>query len=161
ALVDRIVVDAGVTPPHEPVVVELPVLVAMAPPPLANDVPRFVLEPNGDAIAGEAPQVLLEPVVELASPLAPQKLADRFATREELVTVSPLRVVCVGERDAIRVWSVAGVLRSLHLLACCLLCGRRQGRSLGHRATSGRRRRLGKRAALSSRSRRAATRPWS
>src|SRR3954470_1275546 len=68
-LLDGHVVDAGLTAPHVAQVVELPLLVAVGPPPLACRIVRLVLEADGDAVAPEGPQVLAQPVVELAFPL--------------------------------------------------------------------------------------------
>src|SRR5205823_8385914 len=105
--------------------VELPVLASVAPPPLAVGVVALVLEAHGDPVVREAPELLAQPVVELARPLALEELHDRLATAEELVAVAPLRVLRVGERDALRIARVPGVLGGLHLLARRLLCERR------------------------------------
>src|SRR6266545_2105583 len=100
ARVDAVVVDARVAAAHEPgLLVELPVLVAVAAPPLARGVVGLVLEAHGDAAALVAPQLLAQAVVELARPLAAQEVLDRLAPLEELVAVAPLRVLGVGERD--------------------------------------------------------------
>src|SRR6185437_2986455 len=105
--------------------VELPVLVAMAAPPLAVRVMALVLEAHRDAVVREAPQLLAQLVVELTRPLALEELDDRLSALEELVAVAPLRVRRVGERDAFRIARVPGVLRALDLLACGLLVERR------------------------------------
>src|SRR5581483_11528612 len=115
-LLDAVVVDARVAPAHVAALVELPVLVAVAPPPAAVAVSRLVLEPDRDAVVGEAPQLLLQPVVELPGPLAAEEVDDRFAAPEELVAVAPLGVDRVGKRDALGVARVPGVLGGLHLL---------------------------------------------
>jgi hypothetical protein len=70
--------------------VELPVLVAVAAPPLSVGVARLVLEADGDAVVGEGPQLLAQAVVEFALPLALEERADGVAALEELVAVSPL-----------------------------------------------------------------------
>ena len=53
---DRHIVDAGLTPPHQPLVVKLPQLVAVGPEPLACPIVVFVLEANGDPVVCETPQ---------------------------------------------------------------------------------------------------------
>src|SRR6187455_3331378 len=78
ALVDPVVIDARVPAAHVAQLVELPVLVAVAAPPLAVGVAALVLEPHRDAVLVEAPELLAQPVVELARPLAAQEVADRF-----------------------------------------------------------------------------------
>src|SRR3954463_1494062 len=100
ARVDPVVVDAGVAAAHVAELVELPVLVSVAAPPLAVRVVALVLEPHRDAVVVEAPELLAQPVVELACPLAAQEVADRVAAPEELVAVAPVGVLGVGHRDA-------------------------------------------------------------
>src|SRR5690606_18065441 len=70
--VDRKVVDAGLTPGHQPVLGELPQLVAVAAPPLSRVIAAFVLEPYGDAISPEPPQLLPERVIKFTFPLLGQ-----------------------------------------------------------------------------------------
>ena len=53
-LLDRQVIDAGEAPLHQAEFVELPVLVAVAAPPLAVVVVPFVFEAHGDAIARDS-----------------------------------------------------------------------------------------------------------
>src|SRR4051812_30101906 len=65
ALLDRDVVDAGLPASHVPLVVELPLLVAVAAPPLPRHVPALVLEAHRDPVAAERPQILAQRIVEL------------------------------------------------------------------------------------------------
>src|ERR671933_745818 len=53
ALVDRHVVDAGLAAAHVALVVELPLLVAVAAPPLAGGVAALILEAHRDPVAAE------------------------------------------------------------------------------------------------------------
>src|SRR3954447_6004313 len=128
-LLDRDVVDARLAAAHVALVVELPLLVAVAAPPLPRRVATLVLEAHGDPVAAERPQVLAQRVVELALPLARQELDDRGAAGEELVAVAPLRILAVGGGDALGVARVPRVLGRLHLLARGLLGERWDGRS--------------------------------
>src|SRR5262249_52827600 len=73
---DRQVVDAGDAETHQPLVVELPVLVAVGSEVLAAVVVPFVGEPHGDAIAGERPELLDQAVVQLAVPFPREELDD-------------------------------------------------------------------------------------
>jgi hypothetical protein len=105
--VDAVVVDAGVAASHQPgALIELPVLVAVASPPLAGQVARFVFEADRDAVAGEGPELLAEPIAEFPLPLSRQERTDLLAAAEELVAVSPLGVLGVGKDDAIWVAAV-------------------------------------------------------
>src|SRR5436305_9902473 len=63
------VVDACLAANHQPVLVELPELVAVAPPPLAVGVAALVLVANGDPVLFEAPKALSKRVIELPLPL--------------------------------------------------------------------------------------------
>jgi hypothetical protein len=54
-LVDPDVVDAGLAAGHQPVLVELPQLLAVAAPPLTVTVVAFVLEADGDPVVGPGP----------------------------------------------------------------------------------------------------------
>src|SRR5215210_4100050 len=98
-LVYFVVVDRGITAPHEPVLVELPQLVAVRSPPLPLCIVTLVLEPYRDAVLREAPEVLLQPVVEFAPPLALQERDYLIAALEELVAVAPLRILGVSQCD--------------------------------------------------------------
>src|SRR5918997_1874606 len=125
--VDLVIVYARVAAAHVPLVVELPVLVAGAAPPLAVLVVRLVLEAHRDAVVLVAPQLLHQPVVELALPLAPQEGDYLLAALEELVAVAPHGVLGVRLRNLLRVASVPAILRGLDLLAGGLFVKRGDG----------------------------------
>src|SRR5258708_3181763 len=71
-LADRQVVDAGDTQPHQPVVVELPVFVAVSAEPVAAVVMPRLGKAHRDAIFPEDPDLLDESVVEFFVPFANQ-----------------------------------------------------------------------------------------
>ena len=100
ALRDRQVVDAGDARAHQAVLVEFPVLVAVAAEPLAAVVVPLVGEAHGDAVLAEGPEFLDQPVVEFARPFAGQERLDRLAALQELGAVAPAAVRRIGERDA-------------------------------------------------------------
>src|SRR5215203_3204406 len=124
-----VVVDAGIPPPHQAALIELPQLVPMTSPPAPLRVVALVLEPDRDAVAREAPQVLLQAVVELPCPLAPQEVPDRLAPFEELLAVAPLGVLRVGKHYLLGVAGVPGILGRLDLLSRRLLVEGWYGRS--------------------------------
>src|SRR5215217_159790 len=128
-LVYFVVVDRGITAPHQAALVELPQFIPMRSPPLSLCIVALVLEPDRDAVISEAPEVLLEPVVKLPCPLAPQERDDLLTSLEELITVSPLGILCVSERHLLGVAGVPSVLRGLDLLPGTLLVERRYWRS--------------------------------
>src|SRR6185437_6400642 len=103
---DRQVIDAGVTPAHEPAFVEFPVLVAVGAEPRSAVVMPLVREADGDAISGEGPDLLDEAIVELARPLAPEKGDDLGPSGDEFRAVAPAAVLRVGQGDAL---GIAGI----------------------------------------------------
>ena len=107
---DRQVVDAGVASAHQTLIVELPVLVAIAAKPAAAVVMPFVGEAHGDAVARERPHLLDEAVVELAPPFAGQERDDRLAAGEDFGAIAPAAVDRVGERDTFGIARIPGVL---------------------------------------------------
>ena len=115
------VVDARLAAAHVSLGVELPLLVAVAAPPLAARIAALVLEANGDPVVRERPEVLPERIVQLAVPLAAEELDDRRTAGQELVAIAPLRVLGVGAGHPLRIAGVPRVLRRLHLLAGGLL----------------------------------------
>jgi len=58
-LFDRQVVDARQTPPHQPVLGELPILIAIGTEPVAGIVVPFIREPDGDPAVREAQSSLI------------------------------------------------------------------------------------------------------
>src|SRR4051794_24420201 len=136
ALVDPHVVDADLTATHVALAVELPLLVAVASPPLAGGVTTLVLEAHGDPVVRERPQVLAKRIVDLALPLAAQELDDLGATRQPLLAVAPLRVLGVGRGHSLGVARVPRILCRLNLLARGPFGERRYWRS--HRFPRGR-----------------------
>ena len=81
---DRDIVDRGLAPAHQAVLVELPVLVAVRAPPLPVGVVPLVLEAHRDVVGRERPQVLPQHVVELALPLAHEERVHLVAAGEKL-----------------------------------------------------------------------------
>jgi hypothetical protein len=79
ALPDREIVDAGNAQPHEAVVVEFPILVAVAARPVAAIVVPLIGETNRDTVLAESPDFLNQPVVEFTLPLAGEERFDRGA----------------------------------------------------------------------------------
>src|SRR5580704_12697961 len=113
---DRQIVDAREAHAHQTVLVELPVLIAVAAEPASRIVSPFVGETNGAAVVVKGPEFLDQPIIELAVPFAGQKRLDRRPTLKELRAVPPPAVFGIGERDAGRVTGVPGVLRHARLL---------------------------------------------
>src|SRR5690242_1136516 len=88
-LPNRQVVDARDAPPHEAMLIELPVFVAVGTKPVAGIVMPLVGEAHGDAVAVESPQFLDQAIVQLLVPFAGQELHDGLAPGQKLRTIAP------------------------------------------------------------------------
>ena len=73
ALRDRKIVDAGDAQAHQAMLVELPILVAVAAKPAAAVVVPLIGKAHRDAVLAEGPDFLDQAVVELALPFACQE----------------------------------------------------------------------------------------
>jgi hypothetical protein len=100
---DGDVVDAGFTPAHQAVLVELPLLVAVRAVPLTGIVVPFVLKANRDAVALERPEILDQAIIEFLRPFALEKRHDRGAALKKFGAIAPAAVLSVGERDTLGV----------------------------------------------------------
>src|SRR5262245_64927699 len=134
AILDRQVVDAGDAPPHQAVLVELPVLVAIAAKPVAGIVVPFICEAHSDPVVAERPHFLNQPIIEFAIPFAREKRLDLLAAVNELGAVAPDAVDGIAEGDAGGIASVPGIFGKARLLRGGLGCERWQ-RWAGHRLT--------------------------
>src|SRR5580692_581174 len=92
AIRNRQIVDAGDTQPHEAVLVELPVLIAVAAKPVAAVVVPFIGETHRDPVLTKSPNFLDEPVIEFARPLTREKCLDGVAALQELGAIAPAAV---------------------------------------------------------------------
>src|SRR5687768_1712152 len=96
AVLDRKVVDTRDAQAHQAVLVELPVLVAVAAEPAPAIVVPLVGKPHGDAVVAERPDLLDQAVVQFLAPLAGQKGFDRLPALQEFRAVSPLAIGRIG-----------------------------------------------------------------
>ena len=86
---NRKVVDACKPCGHEPVLIELPVLIAIGAVPVARVIVPLLREAHRDAVPGERPQFLDEPVVQFLDPLAGEEGNDFVSPGDELLAVPP------------------------------------------------------------------------
>jgi hypothetical protein len=82
-LLDRQIINACNSQAHQPVLIEFPVLVAIAPEPMATVIVPFVRETNRNPVLPERPNLLDQAVVEFAIPLARQKRFDFRSALDE------------------------------------------------------------------------------
>src|SRR5262245_48556574 len=95
-LAERQVVDGRMACRHQPLRVELPVLVTEGAKPVAGVVMPLVRESNGDAIVLERPQLLDQSIVQFAAPFASKKRDDLLAPGDEFRPIAPAALETVG-----------------------------------------------------------------
>src|SRR6476620_11276978 len=130
--VDRHVVDAGVAPPHQPVVVELPVLVAVRAEPLPVGVVELVREPDRDPIPVVRPQFLDQTVFQFAVPLPGEEVDDLAAPLQKGGPIAPPTVLGVSLRDLLGITGIPAVLGGADLRDRGVECERGYGWATGH-----------------------------
>src|SRR3954453_1210299 len=131
ALLDREVIYAGNAPAHKALLIEFPVLVAVAAKPAAAIIMPFVGETHRDAILAEGPDFLDQAVVKLAGPFARQECFDGSAALKKFRAIAPATISCIGKCDASRVARVPCVFGHSHLL-CGGLGGEGRERRTAH-----------------------------
>ena len=131
ALPDRQVIDAGNAQPHQAMLIEFPVLVAIAAEPIAAVVMPFVGEADRDPVLAERPDLLDQAVVKLAIPLARQKCFDFGAALEKLRAIASAAVTRIGKCDTSRIARVPCVFGHSRLLRGSLV-GKRGQRWAAH-----------------------------
>src|SRR6476620_5584589 len=127
AIVDRQVVDAGDPPSHQALVVELPILVAIAAKPVASIVVPFICKTHGYPVVAKRPDLLDQPILQLSTPLACEEGLDGLAATNELSAVAPDAIHRIGKRYFGRIARVPRVFRHAHLLRS-RFCGERRKR---------------------------------
>jgi ABC-type transporter Mla MlaB component len=78
------IIDARESQPHQAILVELPILVAIRAIPVSRIVVPFVGEAHCDPVIGEGPKLLGQAVVELFDPLASEKGDDVLSSIHKL-----------------------------------------------------------------------------
>ena len=81
---DRKIIDARESQPHQAIIIEFPILVAVGAIPVSRVVVPFVGEAHSDAVVGKSPQLFDQPVVELFHPLAGEKSDDVLSSVHKL-----------------------------------------------------------------------------
>src|ERR1700674_1745253 len=95
--------------------VEVPVLVAIATEPVRAIIVPFIGKADGDTVRMEGPHFFNQPVVQFAVPFSRQKCFNRLASLQEFGAVSPPAIGSICERDARWVTRVPGILGQARL----------------------------------------------
>ena len=117
AFLDGKVIDTRKTKPHQAMLIEFPVFVAVAAEPIPAVVMTFIGKTYGNAVLVERPEFLDQAIVEFTAPLARQECFDLLAALQEFRAVSPPAVRCVGKGDARRVAGIPGIFGHAHFLS--------------------------------------------
>jgi hypothetical protein len=120
------IVDAGFAAAHQAVLVEFPLFVAVGAMPLAGIVVPFVLKPYRDMVAVERPEILDQAVFVFLLPFAGEEGDDRGAALEKFRAVTPAAVLGIGQRHALGIARIPGVLGHAGLLGGGFSCERRK-----------------------------------
>src|SRR5437588_4105865 len=86
---DRQIVDAGDAQPHQTILVEVPILVAVTAKPIAAVVVPFIGEAHRDAIVAKRPDFLDQAIIELPAPFPREERFDGLASLQELGAIAP------------------------------------------------------------------------
>ena len=128
-LLDREVVDRGVSRLHQSVLVELPVLIPIGSKPLAVGGVVLVGEAHGNAVVAVRPVLLDEPVLEFLGPLALEELTNLISSLEYFRSIPPLCIFSVSHWHFRQVAVVPSILRCSDLLDGGLFRERWDGRA--------------------------------
>src|SRR3984893_3498521 len=88
-LLDRQIVDGSKPQAHQPVLIELPIFIAIRAKPIPGVIVPFIGEAHGDTVSLERPRLFDQPIVQLFRPFASEKRDDflpsvhKFRTSEE------------------------------------------------------------------------------
>ena len=81
ALLNWQVVNAGNTPPHESLFVELPIFITVGTEPVASIIMPFVSKPDSNSVIPKSPKLLDKTVVQFFKLFTCQELYARITTR--------------------------------------------------------------------------------
>src|SRR4051812_16977279 len=115
--VDRKIVYAGKTLSHQSMLIELPVLIAIGPKPVARVVLPLVRKANCDSIAIECPELLDQAIVQFLLPLAGEESDNLVTAVDEFRSISPLGINRVGQRHPFWIPGVPTIFCQAHFLS--------------------------------------------
>jgi len=110
------IVDGGEATLHQSCRIIFPVLVAIRAKPVPAVVMPFIRVAHRDSIAVKCPQFLDEPIIQFLGPFPGQECDNFPATDDELRSITPTAVGCIGQRDLFRVAAIPTVFREADLL---------------------------------------------
>src|SRR6202166_5346170 len=88
-LLDWQIVDGSESQAHQPVLIELPILIAIRAKPIPRVIVPFISEAHGDTVSLERPKLFDQPTVQLFRPFASEEHDDFLSSIHKFRTVSP------------------------------------------------------------------------
>src|SRR6266404_507447 len=88
-LLDWQIVDGSKPPAHQPVLIELPVLIAIRAKPISGVIVPFIGKAHCDTAPLERPKLFDQPIVELFRPFSSEKHDDIFPSVHKFRAISP------------------------------------------------------------------------
>src|SRR3984957_6350243 len=79
-LLDWEIVDGSKPQAHQPVLIELPILIAIRAKPIPGVIVPFIGKAHGDTVSLERPRLFDQPIVQLFGPFASEKRDDFFSS---------------------------------------------------------------------------------
>jgi hypothetical protein len=126
------IVDARKPQPHQTVVIEFPILVAVRAKPISRVIVPLVCKPHSYSIVREGPELFDEPVIQFFRPFAREKGNDLWPSIHKFRAVSSAGVYSVGQGDFFRIAGIPTIFGQTDFLNCGLAGERRQRRAVCH-----------------------------
>src|SRR5260370_42625279 len=95
-LLDWQIVDGSKPQAHQPVLIELPILIAIRAEPIPGVIVPFVGKAHGDTVSFERPKFFDQSIVQLFRPFASEKRDGFLPSVRKFRSVSPASVNCVS-----------------------------------------------------------------
>src|SRR6267378_490024 len=114
---DGEIIDAGQPQPHQAILGEFPVLVAVRSVPIPRVIVPLIGEADCNPMSAEGPKLLDQPVVQLLVPLARKKRDDLRPPVDELRAVPPAGVRRIGQGDLLRIAGIPSVFGQSYFLS--------------------------------------------
>src|SRR5262245_49405538 len=115
-LTDRQIIDGRMAHCHQPVFIELPILITVGSKPVSRIVMTFISEANGDPIVLKRPKFLDQPVVEFSGPFAAKKGDNLLSADEEFGSVAPPALFAIAKSHFFRITRIPTIFRQTDLL---------------------------------------------